>query len=230
MTWISATNEAAEGWDWTLFWTIVGASAGSLALIGVLVAVVAYRRQFPKRRMAFGYDSRSLLRPHALPRGDLEVRIQGTVLAEPHFVELDVWSESRADIPSTSFDAQQSITFNVRAENVVPGWSAGAIEIDIEPLADGQGVRVSVAPQLIRKHARATVTFVTDGEPSIKHKSPLIDIPLVKKYDSSDRYERPTLLGVYRRMFKSRWFYVGLVAYAIAAFYFIGAVLPLLTR
>lgn len=211
----TAANEAVS-WDWGLMWAIVNAVVGSLALIGVAVALVAYRRQFPKRRVAYGYDSRSLLRPHGLPQGDLEVRIQGTVVGEPHFVELQLWSESRADIPSDSFDAKQPITFDVRAENVVPGWSAGEVAVDIVPLASGDGVQVVVAPQLIRKRGRATVTFVTDGKPTIESKSPLIDIPLAMEYDSSERDSRPTLLWAFRRLLNRRFFRIFIAVYLVA--------------
>ncbi|WP_341998571.1 hypothetical protein MRBLWH7_000341 [Microbacterium sp. LWH7-1.2] len=206
MIFVEGAPATGGGWDWGLTWTIVGAVAGSLALIGVFVTFVGYRRQFPKRRMAFGFESRSLLRPHDLPRGDLEVRVRGTVLDEPHFVELQIWSESRADIPSASFDAGHPITLDVLADNVIPVLSWGEIGVDVATRPDGRGVTVTIAPQLIRKRAHVSMTLMSDGAPRVEPSSSLIDIPLVKKYDSADRLERPGIINFYIRLFRTRWF------------------------
>ncbi len=56
-----ATSSSSAGIDWVLFWTVVAAVVGALALIGVAFTILQYYRDHPKRRIEWDYSSRKLM-------------------------------------------------------------------------------------------------------------------------------------------------------------------------
>jgi hypothetical protein len=149
----------------------VGSFVASLA--AALVAILALRRQFPRRRLAFARSSLPLLVDN---HADLQVKFRDHNLESPYLVTIWISSQSRADIPSSTFDAGKPIRFqlgrpvlgvmNSRAHRLE--WSLHQSDIEIPP-------------QLVHPDSRLRVDLLVDGEPDrIKIDNPLVDIKLVE--------------------------------------------------
>ncbi|KAF2414671.1 hypothetical protein B1729_03570 [Microbacterium sp. B35-04] len=197
--------DASAGFDWGLFWAIVAAVVGTLALIGVGFQIVGYYRDHPKRRIEWSATARRLL-PADLRPHEFEVSFRGVEIRDPYIVELRVRSNSRADIPSPSFDAGKPITFQIgQRDPIVFLDDSEARGIRIVPSFETRNgtndVSMLIEPQLIRRRASATMSFVASGLPDIKlGEWPLVDVD-VKAADTagvarrSGRFLREVLLG-----------------------------------
>ncbi|WP_431805235.1 hypothetical protein [Microbacterium sp. bgisy203] len=108
MHWGAANTPASDAWDWTLTWTIIGVA---VALVVGAFAVAGYFRDHPKRRLEYTVTTRRLIQ--STPDLGLEVRVNGVEIADPHLVEFRLRSNSRADIPTSAFDAGRDLTFRV---------------------------------------------------------------------------------------------------------------------
>lgn len=225
-----AETATGGGWDWVLFWTIIAAIVGALALIGVVVAIIAYRRQFPKRAVEYSVEVRPLVE-RSLPEGTIEVRANGTAMADPHFVGFNVWSNSRADIPSASFDAGRPIVFEVTAlSTVVVQITTHDLDLELETSDGNSSIRLPA--QLIRAASRAEITLVCDGKPEITPQSPLIDIPVaVNDPDEVESAHGPVVRRFRRVVRKRPWVLpVAGGAYIVLALGFIAALFNTLVR
>lgn len=175
---VEAVN-AAQGFDWANFWAAVAAIVGLIALISVVVSVIAFRRQFPKRRIDYVVDTQRLV-SNELPSGSVEFKVRGVSVENPYITTVRMLSNSRADIPSGAFDGGEPIV--VRIE---PG---GAVLLGIERSGPdqividggrGEGMdwaEFPIQPQLIRKRSSAKFSFVSEGRPTVSVISPLVDI------------------------------------------------------
>jgi len=151
---------------------------GLLGAVGGLIALLTYRRQFPKRRIQFSVSWSPLLNKDGDEAhvGDLEVTVRGTPLFDPYVGVLRVYSNSRADIPSSSFDAGSPLTFDFRT----PLFSTSTPDpADLKWSANG--TRIEIPAQLIRKKSGLIATLIVEGKPSAVHvESPLVDIDVQK--------------------------------------------------
>ncbi|MEH3089184.1 MAG: hypothetical protein PGN24_06100 [Microbacterium arborescens] len=156
-------------------WAVVGVAI--TAIVGVYT-VITYYRANPKRRLEYAVEVvRLVAAPTAIE--NLDVRVNGLQIQDPHLVTLRVFSNSRADIPSDAFDAARSLVFRVE-----PGGALLLSETN-EGIRIGPGsgygfdwAEFPVKPQLIKKRASGSITFVSAGLPGIviEDGSPLIDI------------------------------------------------------
>lgn len=87
------------------------------------------------------------------------------MMSEPFLTTVEITSRSRADIPSTSFDASKPIVFEIETHNDTYQnlQHSGDIEIDLPNQAIGRVLTFSVPTQLIRKNAQAEFMFLTEG-------------------------------------------------------------------
>lgn len=169
------TNRYRHAMDWVLFWSVVGAIGG----IGVatLVGVLTFRRQFPKRRVEWWVESRRLIAATGQIK-NLEIKVEGLDVDDPYLNTLSLYSNSRADIPSSAFDAGQRIRVKITkggALQLAPDEDLGI------KIAGGHGegfewAEFGLDPQLIRKRAEGRLVFVSSGPPSVEVEFPLIDI------------------------------------------------------
>lgn len=165
--------------DWGVFWGAVGALVGVVGLVGVAVAVMTYRKQHPKRLLRYTVDAEPVLTDFAA-KVMLRVEIAGQRLHEPHIVHIRVRSDSRADIPSTAFDAGRAIAFTLSKDAYVMGASLeqdGPIGFSWHATA-GAVQRLEIPPQLIRRGNDGIVTLVAEGPLEVKEHNSLIDIDL----------------------------------------------------
>lgn len=195
---VSAAQSAA-GFDWGNFWAALGALAGVLALVGAIFAIAGYFKANPKRRLEFSVAPQRLI-ADSLPEGStFRVEINGIEIRDPYLVRLSLFSNSRADIPSTAFDGAKPI--RIRSE---PG---GALLLN-EDVSGVGGISVSgghgegmewaefqINPQLIRKRSSVEVIFVTDGPPSIAVTGELVDIEIAEVTAKAARVGLRDLMG-----------------------------------
>ncbi|WP_378145411.1 hypothetical protein ACFJGV_17610 [Cnuibacter sp. UC19_7] len=150
---------------WGLAWTIVGALAG----IGAFAyGVRSYQRTFPKRRLEFVVEDTPLMNT-LVP---VEVSFKGTQVKHPFLVQVTIASNSRADIPSSSFDSQHPVALSV-SDRVV----AVIDQDDTGIRADLDGSSIVIPPQLIRTTAAVSLSLLTDGRyRDVRVSNSLIDI------------------------------------------------------
>lgn len=197
-------------------WTIIGAIAGVLALSAVVVAILAYRRQFPRRQLQYSVEAIPLLQGDISVRHqDLRVVMNGSEIATPYVLSVNVWSKSRADIPSAAFDNQDPISFSVSVPMFVTGTTmrpSDDIGFDWDGVNVSAGVREArVLPQLIRRRSRGQFTAVTEGKPEVTVADSLIDIKL-KHVSKDEAFSAPTF---WRTL--AVWFAAGATVAAVSA-------------
>jgi hypothetical protein len=164
--------------DWSLLWLIVSCVLG-LGLI--VLGVMTYRRQFVKRSLGWDFAI-SPVAPQ-VHGNRLTIAFDGKLLSDPYIMTFELESLSRADIPSSSFDAGKPITFTFGADIIGAALAEGDITASIS------GHQLMFEPQLIRKRASSEIGLIFDrrvGVPEVAN--PLIDIPL--RYQLPDRYRR----------------------------------------
>lgn len=185
-------------WDWGLFWGVIGAVAGVLALIGVVYAVAGYYRDHPKRQLEYTVKTRRLVQ--ATPDLGLEVRAKGIEIADPYLVEFRLRSNSRADIPSNAFDAGKDLLIRVEPGGALVLGDEGARGDIMLTGGDGEGwdwAQFYVGPQLIRRGAALELDFITNGEPVVKVNRPLIDVKILDVSDRPARSDYAWVLGFF---------------------------------
>ncbi len=158
-----------------LLWTVVGVAIGAIAAV---YTAVTYYRANPKRRLEFAVEVVRLVSAPTEIK-NLDVRLNGLQIPDPHLVTLRVFSNSRADIPSDSFDAARPLVFRVEPGGALLLSKAdGGIHIDGGEGLGFEWANVPVRPQLIKKRTSGSITFVSSGKPEIRllGGSPLIDI------------------------------------------------------
>lgn len=171
----TARSGYGERVDTSAFWTVVGAVAG---VVAVIIGLVTYLRANPKRRIEYSTEAVRLLSSRAKIEG-LEVKVRNLPIPDPHLVTLRLRSNSRADIPSSSFDGGKDLVFRVEPGGALLLSSANdGIRTEGSEGLGFEWARFPIPPQLIKKRATGTITFVSAGEPvvAVEGDSPLIDI------------------------------------------------------
>lgn len=177
--------------DWSLLFAIVGATVGTLALVGVGFQVVSYFRDHPKRRIEYTVHSTRLV---ASKRkiDDMVVTVRGIQVNDPHLVTLNVYSNSRADIPSSAFDAGDPLRIRVAPGGALlldESKNDGGIQIDGGHGENFEWAEFGVPPQLIRKRSEGSIMFVSSGPPTVSVTAPLIDVD-VREVSPLKEYQR----------------------------------------
>jgi len=171
---VNADTAAAFSWE------PIAAVIGVLGLVGVGFAVATYFRQFPKRELRYRTSTQKLV-ASSLPAGTVSVSVHGVPLADPYITIVTFTSASRADIPSSSFDALKPIEVRVDRDAVL--LEATAISPNLVgfdgALAPGTTYsQFDVPPQLVHPGASGAATFVTSGRPEVDVTATLIDIKI----------------------------------------------------
>ena len=122
-------------------------------MAAVVVPVLIYRRQSPKRRLDYSFEVTPLMSSEV----GLDVSYRGVTLANPHIVQVTVRSASRGDIPSSDFDASRKVEFRLRPRQVAILKMSGSMTMTL--LDDG----FALPPQLIRPKSFIVCQFLCDG-------------------------------------------------------------------
>ncbi|MFJ2354495.1 hypothetical protein [Frigoribacterium sp. NPDC087798] len=151
-----------------------------IGLGAIVVPVVIFRRQSPKRSLTY----EGMWRPMVVLRSSrLSVFYDGKMVLDPHFSTFVIESKSRADISSASFDGGDDITFDTKLEILAGSFQT---EGDIEVRETPRGF--AVPAQLITKGSAVRISFLTEGKPSppLAVRSSLIDIDVVRLTPASE--------------------------------------------
>ncbi|CAN7264537.1 hypothetical protein LJR186_001198 [Microbacterium foliorum] len=167
--------------DWVLFFSALGAIATVVALIAVPYTIVGYFKSHPKRQLLYSVTSRPLITNAAIK--SVKVTVEGETIDDPHFVELRLTSTSRADIPSSLFDSGSPIDISLGPHSVVVSQSEHGIEITSWEADWLDILTAHIDPQLIKRGATLAIDFVTQGEPDLEVRAPLIDVRIKQASD-----------------------------------------------
>lgn len=153
-------------------------------LVGPIIAAVLIggwqvRTSNPKRRLVYEWRSTPLLAVDSAQSG-IEVQVNQTTLKDPYLVHLRIWSDSRADIPSSCFDQNRplSLDFDTPPLKIVDSQNSSIL---IGPNVKSPASGLCVLPGLIKKTDLSTVSFITEGQPNrFEHSDSLTDIDVVE--------------------------------------------------
>ncbi|WP_147312425.1 hypothetical protein [Thermomonospora umbrina] len=147
----------------------------------VVLGVLMYRAQFPKRRLMYWRRSVTpLLTAPAGVRGDVELRHKGRVLERPYAVDVILAGRGRRDVPSSAFDGGP-LRLDVGAPIVEvlqviddPKCSTPTPRVRVD------GSALLVGPDLIGRRQRIVFSLLVEDRPTLTCRSPLIDVPVGK--------------------------------------------------
>lgn len=151
------------------FW--IGTAIG---VFGVVVTIFLWRLGVPRAVLYYWIASdAALVSSTAVP--GLKVLLNDQEVDSPHLVRLRVRNQSRRDIRSADFDADESLRFAFGVP--VLGLLLDSDAADGSPASFiAVGNEVLVRPMLIRRKADLTVDVLTEGEPKLSCDSPLADV------------------------------------------------------
>ncbi|WP_282701754.1 hypothetical protein [Streptomyces sp. CC219B] len=165
---------AASGAFYTMeaFWTAAGVAVAVLVGCGAMWA--AFRAAHPKRRLTYTVRHRPMV-PRSMD-GGLEIRRNGTLLTDPHLVEVVLTNPSRWDIASHSFDRNQPIQVDLAVPYLeVTGTESSAGSAAVPPV-EVNGTRLWIGPGLIGRRTTITYHLLVDSAPVYDCRHSLVDV------------------------------------------------------
>lgn len=173
------------------FWTAAGV-AGTV-LVGVLAMWSAFRSAHPKRRLNYTLSHRPLVRRRV--DGSLEIRHNGTLLSDPHLVEVVLTNAGRRDIASGAFDRGEpfQVDLGVPYLDVLSTESSPATAR--VPPVSVRGSRLTIGPGLIGRGTTITCLLLVDTAPVYDCRHSLVDVKVqhVPVVTPARRLTRPPL-------------------------------------
>lgn len=184
---------------WAAFGVISTLLIGVVAIAAAVgVPIWIYRRQSPKRELWYSVTSYSFLSPKDPElSARITVQLDGKPLADPYVTTFRLWSTGRADIPSTSFDGNKPLVFNLGTRFLsLVGQREKDEHSDVTVRINESGT-FSLDPTLLRKKYATELRVVTDGPP--KHDvlltNPLVDIDVRRVEDLEAQWRRRAKYG-----------------------------------
>jgi hypothetical protein len=176
------------------FWTgagVVVAVISSAALI-----CVTWWTGNPKHRLLYAMPSVTPLlnhNPHVAE--EIEVRLEGKILAHPHVVNIELTSRGRMDIPRSAFDGDKPICLNIGAPIIKCLSVKTSPEDRSEPPVKTYDSKLMIGPCLIGKRETISVSLLVDGpDPCLGHPAQsLVDVEICQRESS---YEVPRAVSV----------------------------------
>jgi hypothetical protein len=171
---VSAVTPVASGTFYTdqTFWAAAGVAAAVLVGLGAIWAM--FRSAHPRRRLHYTVRASRLV-PRPMD-GGLEIRRNGTLLTDPHYVEVVLANPGRRDIPSGAFDRGEPFWVDLQVtylELVRTESSPGSARV---PQARVSGSHLSIGPGLISSGATITYLLLVDTEPAYHCHHSLVDV------------------------------------------------------
>jgi len=161
---------------------LLGIIAIVAGVIGIGVAVFYGRRALrpPKRLIQWHSDATPLIsRRGAQYHGVIEVSVSGQRVNDPYIGRLTVENVGQHDIESSSFDQGRPIRFLVHHEGEM-GTFLGQENDPPELRVDDDFILVG--PELLRSRSKWTLSFITDGRPTVElAESYLINVKISQK-------------------------------------------------
>jgi hypothetical protein len=159
------------------FWAVAGVIVGIASVAAILAT---WQKGAPRRLLLYSLPvATSLLSQHLGGRADSDLRLtyRGRELINPYAATLRLESKGRRDIRSADFDQNKPLVFDLGVPIVAVVGGSETFAIPAETISiDGNSVKV--APTLIRPGVALRLSLLTEGQPHITPRSPLIDIAL----------------------------------------------------
>ncbi|MEV0170541.1 hypothetical protein AB0I00_05365 [Streptomyces sp. NPDC050803] len=154
------------------FWSAAGVAVAVLVGLGAIWAM--FRSTHPRLRLNY-----TVLHGPLVPLrmdGGLEIRRNGTLLTDPHYVEVVLTNPGRRDIPSGAFDRGDPFWVHLDVsylEVLRTESSPGSTRV---PQAQVYGSHLSIGPGLISCGTTITYVLLVDTAPAYNCHHSLVDV------------------------------------------------------
>ncbi|MGI5460011.1 hypothetical protein ACQEWB_44000 [Streptomyces sp. CA-249302] len=155
-----------------VFWTAAGVPAAVLVGCGAIWA--AFRASHPKRRLTYAVAHSRLVRRRS--DGGLEIRCNGTLLADPHLVTVVLTNPGRRDIASSAFDRGEPFRVSLGVPYAEILGSESLPSADLAPPARIHGAELRIGPGRIGSGTTITYQLLVDKAPSYTCEHSLLDV------------------------------------------------------
>ncbi|NWL26632.1 hypothetical protein DM794_06085 [Paenarthrobacter ureafaciens] len=160
---------------------IVALLGGLAALIAIFVTLYVHRREHPRREFSWEARFSPLVahRVHGLPK--LSVVYDGRPVPDPHLVTIEIASTGRADIPSSSFDGQKPILFQLGVpilDEIEQTASTDIVSARLDFVPGGS--TIELGPSLLPKRFSIRASYLCEGSPTCQPKIELAEINIRK--------------------------------------------------
>lgn len=136
---------------------------GCVAVVGVVIGFLAYRKQNPKKIVEYRINVLSLMRNTASLSNRLEVSFDEKKVSDPHLVEVSIRATGRMDIRRADFDGGLPLEFDLGSEVVRTDDDTNGEVFRL------RGNFLEFMPNLIpRKHGEFSTSFLCSGRPNVK--------------------------------------------------------------
>lgn len=142
--------------------------AAILTALGVVIALMSYLKQNPKKVLEYRIEVIPLMRSAGIFSQRLKIFVDGSEVQEPYALEIGVRSTGRADIKKRDFDGKEPLVFHL-----------GDQTMPIDKILNSEswyleGNRLELRPRLLaRQNGENVVRFLCSGEPDIRLARPL---------------------------------------------------------
>ncbi|MDQ3764362.1 MAG: hypothetical protein M3460_23165 [Actinomycetota bacterium] len=120
---------------------------------------------------------------------DLKIYHGGRRLADPYLLEVKLTAWGRRDIPSSAFDQDRPLVFDLGAEVVKVLQVRCSPVSSLTPPVAHEGSTLRVGPELISRRQTTTISVLVDGAcPSLVCTQPVLAQVTVIPRDPSDRF------------------------------------------
>lgn len=154
------------------FWTAAGVAVAVLVGSGAIWA--ALRAAHPRWRLTYSTSHAPMV--HHPIDGSLEIRRNGTLLINPHWVRLVLTNPGRRDIPGSAFDQGQPF----RVDLAVPYLEIVGTESEPSaaqpPPVSVLGSELTISPGRIGRGTTITYLLLVDTVPSYRCRHSLLDV------------------------------------------------------
>ncbi|MCI3278092.1 hypothetical protein [Streptomyces cylindrosporus] len=154
------------------FWAAAGVVVAVLGGWGAIWA--AFRVSHPRRRLTYAVTHARLVRRRI--DGSLEIRRNGTLLADPHLVTVVLTNRGRRDIASSAFDRGEPfrVSLGVPYAEILAGECLPSAAL--APPARIHGTELRIGPGRIGSGTTITYQLLVDREPSYSCRHSLLDV------------------------------------------------------
>lgn len=154
------------------FWTAAGVAVAVVVGCGAIWA--ALRAAHPRRRLNYSVSHTPLV--HRRVDGCLEIRRNGTLLADPHLVTVVLTNPGRRDIASSAFDRGEPFRVDLAVPYAEILGTESQPSAAQAPTARITGAELSIGPGRIGCGTTITYHLLVDTAPSYHCRHSLLDV------------------------------------------------------
>ncbi|WP_104056368.1 MULTISPECIES: hypothetical protein [unclassified Arthrobacter] len=142
-----------------------------VAIIGVVVAIVAFLHQNPRRHVALSTKETKFISEEADGFDGITISHAGQEVKDPRFIDVSVQATGMFDVPSDRFDSANPMV--MKCETPILAHAGG----EGEPVKISEDRKsIAIGPMLLKKGVPTTVRLLVDGSALCSWEEPkLID-------------------------------------------------------